>query len=61
VCLYEAIGEEGRPCWRQILAVGAIGAGVGAAAGVASVRGLEPSRHSAPIDLSSDHRPSRLL
>jgi len=33
-----------------MLAVGAIGAGVGAAAGVASLRGLEPSRHSAPID-----------
>jgi hypothetical protein len=35
VCLCEAVGEEGGPpCWRRTLAVGAIGAGVGATAGV---------------------------
>jgi hypothetical protein len=36
IYICNAVGEEGDPpCWRGVLAIGAIGAGVGAAAGAA--------------------------
>jgi hypothetical protein len=45
VYLCNAVGEEGDPpCWRGALALGAIGAGVGAAAGI----GIDAARSRQP-------------